>query len=423
MEIGQIFYQVAHLPLRKGVMEAIDDDQISTLAGSIKDDEILRLSREFIKIPSIYRKEDDLAEHVHSVLDKWGLHPKLVPVKGYGPCVICTVGKGARRSIVLNGHMDTVEVKEGWAHDPFGAKVQGGFLYGLGALDMKSGLAALMVALRAIADSGLKLSSSVAFHAVSGEEDNGIGTRTLISKGFMRGAKAAIVGEGFGGLSAITNARRGAYYYDIDLLGRSAHGAAPSLGVNAVTDAARVVCALDGMEMKKAHGLLSDDFRPLRETQTVLNISGGSFSLSVPDRCSVNLVRFAVPGGKADAREQLASVIRSLKLQSSAVITLKEDPGDLYHPYLTPPGSEIVKTASKWVRRHTRVAPRLVCGVSEADDNKIAEMTRTPVICLGPGERGRFAKYHQPDEAISTKQLGVAARIYCSTVLDLARTP
>jgi succinyl-diaminopimelate desuccinylase len=404
-------------------MEAIDDKRISALAESVKDDEVLRLSREFVRIPSIYGKENDLAEHIHGVLDKWGMQPKLVPVRGYGPCVVCTVGKGARRSIVLNGHMDTVEVKEGWKRDPFGAKVQGGFLYGLGALDMKSGLAALMIAMRVIADSGLKLRSSVTFQAVSGEENNGIGTRTLISKGFMKGAKAAIVGEGFGGLSAITNARRGAYYYDIDLLGRSAHGATPNLGVNAVSDAARVVCALNKMDMRMAPGLLSDDFRPLRETQTVLNISGGSFSLCVPDKCSVNLVRFALPGVKTDAREQLASVIRSLKLQSSAVITLKEDPGDLYHPYLTPPSSELVRTAGKWVKKHTGITPKLVCGVSEADDNKIAEMTRTPVICLGPGERGRFAKYHQPDEAISTKQLGVAAKIYCSTALELAKMP
>jgi len=405
------------------MVNAIDEDQISALARSINHDEVLRLSRELIRIPSIYRQENELAEHVHGVLEQWGLRPKLVPVKGYGPCVVCTVGKGARRSIVLNGHMDTVEVKEGWKNDPFGAKVHAGFLHGLGALDMKSGLAALMVALKTIADSGLRLQSSVCFQAVPGEEDNAIGTRTLISKGFMKGAKAALVGEGFGGLQAITNARRGASYYDIDLIGRSAHGAAPHLGINAVAEASKVVCALDRMEMKEAAGLIADDFRPLHETQTVLNISGGSFSLSVPDKCSVHLVRFTVPNRKTDAREELASVIRSLRLRSSAIISLEEDPGDLYQPYLTPPDSELVRTASRWVKKHTGMRPKLVCGVSEADDNKIAEMARIPVICLGPGERGRFAKYHQPDEAISTKQLGVAARIYCSAVLDLARTP
>jgi len=400
----------------------VDDGQMAEVASRIKEGDVLKLSRDMIRIPSIYRQEKELAEFIRGTLEGWGLRSKLVPVKGYGPCVVSELGKSSARKIVLNGHMDTVEVKEGWTHDPFGARVRNGMLYGLGSLDMKSGLAALMVAFKAVADSGLPLKSGIAIHAVSGEEDNGIGTRTLISKGLMKRAKAAIVGEGFGGLNAVTNARRGASYYNIDFLGRSAHGATPHMGINAVADAAKAICALDRMEMKKAPGLLADDFKLLQETQTVLNISGGSFSLSVPDKCSVELVRFTVPGRRTDVREELASVLRALRFQSSAVIALKEDPGDLYQPYLTSPRSDLVASAKKWVRRQAGTVPKLVCGVSEADDNKIAEMTNVPVICLGPGERGKLAKYHQPDEAISTKQLGIASRIYCCMALDLART-
>lgn len=402
--------------------DIVDDSQISNATHAVKDAEVLKLSRDMIRIPSVYRHENELAEFVAGTLEGWGLRAKLVPVKGYGPCVVCSFVKGAKRNIVLNGHMDTVEVKEGWSHDPFGAKIHGGFLYGLGSLDMKSGLAALMVALKTIADSGLPMRSGVAFHAVPGEEDNGIGARTLISKGHMKCAKAAIVGEGFGGLFAITNARRGAYYYDIDLLGRSAHGATPHMGLNAVADASKVVCALERMEMKSVPGTLSDDFQPLRETQTVYGICGGSHSISVPDRCTINLVRYTLPGRHVDPCDQLASSIRALRLKSSVLIRRRYDAGHMYEPYFTPPGSDLVRTAAKWVRRHTGVSPTLVCGVSEADDNKIAEMTGIPVICLGPGEKGRLAKYHQPDEAISIMQLGTAARIYCSTVLELAMT-
>lgn len=404
-------------------MHNITDAQISKVASAVKDADVLRLSRDMIKIPSVYRHEKELAEFVTSTLEDWGLRPKQVPVREYGPCVVCTVGKGARRTIVLNGHTDTVEVKEGWSHDPFSARVQDGFLYGLGSLDMKSGLGALMIALKTIADSGLSMRSGVAFHAVSGEEDNGIGTRTLIAKGHMKGAKAAIVGEGFGGLSAITNARRGAAYYDIDILGKSAHGATPHLGVNAVTDAAKLVMALERMKMRSAPGILSDEFEPLKETQTVYGISGGSHSISVPDKCSVNMVRHPLPSMSTEIREELASTIRDLGLESSVVISRREDPGHMYESFVTAPDSDLVRTARKWVKKHTGTTPTLVCGVSEADDNKIAEMAKVPVICLGPGERGQLAKYHQPNEAISTQQLGTAARIYCSTILDLARTP
>lgn len=398
------------------------EEEMARVASRISEADVLGLSRSMIKIPSIYGKEHELAGFVAETLEDWGLRPRSVPVRGYGPCVVSEIGGSRVGRIVLNGHMDTVEVKEGWTRDPFGARVQDGFLYGLGSLDMKCGLAALMVALKAIADSGLPLKSSIAIHAVSGEEDNGIGTRTLISKGFMKGTKAAIVGEGFGGLGAITNARRGASYYNIDFMGRSAHGATPHLGINAVAEAAKAVCAFDRMEMRRAKGLLSDDFEQLHETQTVLKISGGSHSLSVPEKCSVELVRFTVPGEKTDPREELARALQSLDLKGTTVIELKEDPGDLYHPYLTPAGSQLVKVARKWVRKHTGNEPTLVCGVSEADDNKIAEMVKAPVICLGPGERGVLAKYHQPDEAISTKQLRAASRTYCCVALELAGT-
>jgi len=45
-----------------------------------------------------------------------------------------------------------------------------------------------------------------------------------------------------------------------------------------------------------------------------------------------------------------------------------------------------------------------------------------PVICMGPGERGKMSRYHQPEEAISVEQLGTVTKVYCTTVLDLART-
>jgi succinyl-diaminopimelate desuccinylase len=391
-------------------------------ADTIDEKEVLRLSRELVRIPSIYKQEHRLAKHIASRLDRWGLSAELVPVEGYGPCVVSRLGTGKRPTIVLNGHMDTVEVKQGWKHDPFGATVEKGLLYGLGALDMKCGLAALMIALRAVAESGAKLECDVSFQAVTGEEDNAAGTRTLMSRGEFKRAKAAIVGEGFGGLRAITNGRRGSNYFDIDVVGRSAHGALPHMGVNAVVDASRIVCALGKMKMPKAPGVMADSFRPLQETQTVLKIEGGSHSLSVPEKCCIKMTRFTVPGRSGNVRDELASMVDSLDLDSSVFITYLDDPGNLYLPYQTSSDSHLVKTASKWIRHYTGEAPRLVCGVSEADDNKIAADTGVPVICMGPGETGKMARYHQSEEAISVKQLGTVTKVYCTTILDLAKS-
>jgi len=404
-------------PSGMAVKQGVPD--IESIEDSVDEKEILRLSRQLIAIPSTYTHEERISRFIFDKLDRWDLSPKRVPVKGHGDDVVASVGSREHPAIVLNGHMDTVDVASGWVHDPFDPVVEKGFLFGLGSLDMKCGLAALMVAFKALAESGSVKGYRVCFHAVSGEEDTGAGTRTLVERGEFAGAKAVIVGEGFGGLRAITNSRRGGSYYDIEVRGKSAHGATPHLGINAVVDASKMICALDQMKLKRAGGIEGDDFNPLTESQAVLSISGGSPALSVPDSCKIRLVRSTLPGKGIDATKEITAVLRRLRLRSKVKVTLIRNREDPYWPYLTDPASPLVRTAVDAVKVHTGVSPRLVCGVSEADDNIIAHELGLPVISLGPGEAGAQSRYHQAEESISIAQLGVASRVYCRLIVRL----
>ena len=381
--------------------------------------EVIELARELIRIPSVYSQEAEISSFIHSRLEEWDLCPRRVPVEGHGPCVVAESGAEGAPSIVLNGHMDTVEVMAGWEHDPFGADIENGRLYGLGSLDMKSGLAALMIAFRNLSDSECVRRRRLVFQAVPGEELDGSGTRALIQKGLFEGAEAVIVGEGFGGLGAVTNGRRGGAYYDFEVIGQSAHGAMPHLGKNAVVDASKIICALEKSELAVSERLKSDAFEPLRETQTILQVSGGGNSLSVPERCSVRFVRCTIPGGRTDLQAELESVVEGLSLECGVEITFKGGPGDLYLPYLTCPDEPLVEAAVASLKEHVGSEPVLVCGVSEADDNLIAQELGLPVICVGPGESGGKARYHQPEESIGTSQLSTAVEVYASIVRRL----
>lgn len=398
---------------------ALDASLLEGFEKHLDEEEVLELAREMIRIPSVFKEEARLAEFVCSRLSSWGFETRLVDVPGFGPDVVADYGNRELPKVVLNGHMDTVEVMSGWVHDPFGAAVEDGLLYGLGSLDMKSGLAAMMVAAKAIRAMGIENQVHLSLQAVSGEEKDGNGIRELIGRGEFKDAKAVIVGEGFGGLRAVTTGRRGGSYYDIEVHGRSAHGAIPHKGVNAVLEGARIVSAVSGMEMAEADGILADDLGPLRESQTVLSMHGGTGSLSVPDRCSIRLIRCTVPGGRIDVTDGLRSVISGLGLEGSAEVRFITTPKDLYYPHMTPADDPLVRLASDSVMHYTGVRPALVCGVSEADDNVIAHDTGVPVICVGPGESGELARYHQPEEAISVAQLGVAAKVFARTVLSL----
>jgi acetylornithine deacetylase/succinyl-diaminopimelate desuccinylase-like protein len=278
-----------------------------------------------------------------------------------------------------------------------------------------------MIAFRTLSENRLARGMNVKFQAVSGEELNGVGTRVLVRRGEFKKAKAAVVGEGFGGLKVVTNARRGGYYYDVHVRGKSAHGALPEMGINAVVDAARIVCAVDGMKMVRAPGMVGEDQRPLRESQTVQRISGGTTSLSVPDACSIRIVRSVVPRRSGDPGREIAEVIDKLRLRSQVRVELDDRPGEVYEPYFTSPSSDLVRCAKDAVLETTGHVPMLVCGVSEADDNVIAEETGVPVICVGPGEAGELAKYHQAEESIEVSQLKPACEVYCRIAANLAR--
>ncbi len=390
---------------------------------TIDGEEVLDLSKKLIQIPSIYGKEAAIAEFIDSWLRESGFTPGKIDVPDHGPDVVASFGSRSNPKIVLTGHMDTVEVMNGWRHDPFGAVVEDGLLYGLGSLDMKCGLAAMMLAFRRLANSDLADHAHVCFQAVSGEERLGDGTRKLIESGALDGASAVIVGEGFGGLKVATVGRRGGSYYDIDVQGVSSHGAIPHRGVNAIEDASKVITAISDMPMSKTDGVLSDELRPLSESQTVLRISGGSWSLSVPEKCSIRVVRCTIPGGKVDISDEFVSVIDGLSLKSKVSVKLNTNPKELYHPYMTPQDSPLVQAVSKVLKGIVGTEPTLVCGVSEADDNLIAHALKIPTICMGPGETGDMARYHQPEEAISVAQLGPAANAYYELVRELVNRP
>jgi len=384
--------------------------------GLVGPDEVLKLSRELISIPSVHAKEHAIAKFIRGRLDKWGFSPRYVQVDGYGPDVVAELGGRNDPSVVINGHMDTVDVAEGWKHHPFEAKVENGLLYGLGSLDMKCGLASMMLAFRALAESRCARGYRVCFQAVSGEELTGAGTMALIKHGEFRRGKAVIVGEGFGGFNAVTNGRRGGSYYDIEVTGKSAHGAQPHLGVNAVIDASKIIVALDGMNLHSKGKFLGDDFRPLKDTQLVQKISGGGSSLTVPDKCTFTVVRSTMPGSKIDATGDIKRAIDLLGLRSRVAVKLRTGLTDPYYPHLTPAGSKLVRTATRVIQEAMGKRPRLVCGVSEADDNLIARYTKVPVISVGPGESGDLARYHQSEEAITISQLVHAPGIYARIV-------
>jgi len=264
---------------------------------ALDDDELCRLLEALVSIDSINPDlvpgaagERALAGRVGAWLAERGVAVTYQDVVPGRMNVIGRVrGRGSGPSLMLNAHLDTVGV----AAMPEGLRpsVRGGRLYGRGAHDMKSGLAAAMVAMAAVVSD--QLPGDVILAAVVDEEGESKGTATLLRD---YTADAGIVLEPTGHL--IVPVHKGFVWADIETEGVAAHGSDAERGVDAIFGMGHVLVELDVL----AHRLRTRPPVGLAGTGTLHAslITGGREVPTYPDRCSVVVERRTVPGETAE---------------------------------------------------------------------------------------------------------------------------
>ncbi|MFH1394517.1 MAG: M20/M25/M40 family metallo-hydrolase [Candidatus Micrarchaeota archaeon] len=291
------------------------------------------------------------------------------------------------RSLGLYGHMDTVPVQGKWEEDPFALRKDGDKLIGLGAYDMKAGIAVILNAVDMECDCNLKVAFGV------DEENNSAGSFGIVKKGFFRGCELIMVPEINDSPSqeegTILLGRRGRSVYDILVRGQSCH-AAHGGGLNAISEAAKVISALDEME-NTVDGILGQG------SQFVSRIEGAAKSLSYPEECLVVLDRHLVGDETSQSvLERLREYLAGRNLDVEVTLRPRESP--YLQPYSVPRENPAVQKA------HRLIEPvyQKVCysaGRSVADECVLA--TVAPVLCLGP----IGGNPHREDEWVSGASL------------------
>lgn len=162
-----------------------------------------------------------------------------------GRCNIVATLKGEQSGprLVYICHQDTVPLGDGWHHDPLAAEIIDGRMYGRGSCDMKSGLAAGMLAFRNIAAMGKKLKHDFLFIASMDEEDIMIGADKLIADGIVRADDYVLDAEPTNG--AIKVAHKGKTWFRLDAKGVACHASTPEKGSDAVAALSEVICAIN----------------------------------------------------------------------------------------------------------------------------------------------------------------------------------
>lgn len=249
--------------------------------------------------------EEEVARYVADFLKIAGLDVRLDKIKpGRWNAVGILRGRGRGRSLMLNGHLDTVGV-EGMA-EPFSARVENDCLYGRGSEDMKGGLAAALMAAATLAEEE-RLAGDLVVAAVADEEYKSAGTRALIRN--VR-TDAAIVMEPTG--LEVATAHKGFAWAEIETRGRAAHGSRPEEGVDAIARMGRILVEIENLQS----GLSARPPHPLVGCGSVHAslIAGGQELSSYPEKCVVSLERRLSPVEDAsDFERELAEILSRLK--------------------------------------------------------------------------------------------------------------
>ena len=337
-------------------------------------------------------------------LEREGVAVEVQPLSSGRANLLARVsGTGGGPSLVLSGHTDTVPPGEmPWNHAPWAAEREGDRLYGRGACDMKSGLAAMAMALLLLRRAGTALRGDLVLAASAGEEVDCLGARAFVEAGALQGAGAIVVGEPTGGEVAI--AHKGALWLRLVTRGRTAHGSMPNQGVNALLRMHEVVARLRSLRLPPdSHPLLGP------ATMSVNTIHAGQSMNVVPDRCELGIdIRTVSARGHETIERDIRAAVADLGFPVEVEVLTKRPPVE------TDPESPIVRQALGLAAALGTGAREAVGCVYFTDASVYQEALRVPVIIYGPGEAPLC---HQPDEWVSLAKYLNAIRFYAALAL------
>lgn len=332
-------------------------------------------------------------------------------------------GSGRGPTLILNAHVDVVPAGEPgrWTRPPFTGTVEGGRLWGRGAVDMKGALACALHAVTAIRDAGVRLAGTVALHSVVGEEDGGLGTLATLVRGHT--GDAAIVLEPTEG--KVAPAQAGAFSFGITLSGRAAHGALRTEGVNPIEHLERILRCLRDLETRRNARLRHPLFRdlPIPFAICVGRVEAGIWASTVPESLVLE-GRYGVGIGESPdaARRELEEAVRAASAEDPWLTLHPPDVswwGARFAPAAIDPEHLLVTTLAGAAAAATGRTPRITGMPYGADMHLLVNQGGIPTVLFGPGD---IRNAHAPDESVALAELEAAARTLVLVILRFCGT-
>jgi succinyl-diaminopimelate desuccinylase len=400
---------------------------LEDVLGRIEREELVHLTQELVRLPSVYRPEEEngnennVARFVASYLEQAGFEVKTEEAAPGRPNV-WTVweGNSPGRTLLFEAHTDVVTEgsTEEWEHSPFGAERAGGRIYGRGACDTKGNLAAAVLAVRAIKDSGVAFPGTLILCHPVDEEGMMAGIKAFIENGHAEKVDAAVICEPEENQLCIT--QKGALRVEVTVRGRMAHGAMPLSGINPVSRAARFVVAVEELEGEEIERHGEDSFlgSPSLTPTILMGPDCGEPQINViPASAYVALDIRTVPAqSHEDLIERLRDILARLKSEDpdfdATLEVIEERP-----PTETPKDEPLVSAMSKAYEHLTGGEPRYNGVPGATDGTFLSAWAGIPIVTTGAGNR---EIPHHADEWVDEEELFAACKLYAATALCYA---
>lgn len=400
-------------------------------------EEIVRFLKQLVSFPSVTGDEFEIQQFVAGTLREAGLqvdmwepdlealktHPAYVPVeRGYEnrPNVVGLYkGKGGGKSLLFNGHVDVIPSgpEDAWEYSPWAGEMHDNRLYGRGASDMKSGLAAMTMAMDSLLKLGISLMGDVILEYTMDEELSGNGTLACVTRGYQ--ADAGICCETSS--LHVQPACIGRIWFEISIQGKPAGIQRRFEGVSAIEKGYELVKAVSNLEAMRVrdlkHPLYPDNLSSLPCMVTMFE--SGSFPSAFPDTCVLKGSIASLPGEATAAVKQ--SFVDHIQLFA------KTDPWLRSHPPVVifegycgdsaeiSPNHPIVTTLSEKYEAVTGESPSITGRQGAADTRYLIRYGRTPTVIFGPG---RTEQMHATNEWVDLDDVVAATKALALTILE-----
>jgi acetylornithine deacetylase len=341
--------------------------------------------------------------------------------------VLADWGAGDGRSLILCGHIDVVspEPRSLWSADPFTPRVEGDWLHGRGAGDMKAGLAAIVGAVRGLRRLGLAPRGRVQLQSVVEEECTGNGALACVLAGHT--ADAAILTEPTRG--AIWTAQVGVLWFQVRVLGAPAHAGEAAEGANAIEASAAVIAALRGLEAElnvTRPPLYAAYPHPINLNVGV--IRGGDWPSTVAGECVTHFRLAQYPGAPiAELRDRVERTVRDVAASDPALASYRVDvlyDGFRCEGYELAHDAPLVGGLADAAARVTGAPPPLFASTATTDARSYHLYGGTPAVSFGPlaeNVHGIDERVHVPSITATAQAIALFIADWCG--VQPARAP